>query len=789
MLRRKLAAYTLLFIAGNAAGFFMLERSRPMGAAGFAASVIICVMLFPAGHEQIPGYFHDTSKTVKMILVMSFICGLLSFSVRCVVYGRIASAVSESGTVRGRVISAQTKDDDLKLVLRRTDGSRSKILLTVSGYAQEDEDTGSETETEEVFELTGAVIEASGEYKSIDPADDPGCFDYRLYMKSKGICVSLKAYSFEIIDPVDSFLMNIRRRLYRSREAFIGRFDTETAGFIRGVIFGDKSEIDEDTVKEFNENSTGHILAVSGLHVGFLYGLLRALTGRRRGLVISVFIIAVIIMYGEMTMWSPATVRACIVMSISLLSLHFRRPFDLLTSVSLAALLILIKEPYQLVNSGFQMSFMAMCGIAFFTKPIASVTGEALGVMLAVQAGTLPLIAYTFCRFNPLSVLINVPIILLASLLVPLCISMLMMEIFLGTIPKAVVDIIGLISYAELKMNHLLNFEGSFSLKAAGLRGAAVIGVYLLLLGASSEWARVQLLRSGPAKMIRNGALLLIPVVMLGSCMYDPFSDDEIVFVAVGQGDCVHIRAEDHDILIDGGGSDVYNVGEKILMPYLLHEGAYKTDMALVTHLHADHYKGIAELSEIYPVGAVGIPADYKGSVEGGSSPSFDVKKAFYIEPDTRIDIADDISVEPIWPVTVSNEPVAADDPNEHNTVYMIDYKGTKVMVTGDILEEDELEMVKYYEGTDTLKCDVLKVAHHGSKSSSSEAFLDAASPSVAVIQVGRNNFYGHPHEQTLKRLEERGIKVFRTDTNGAAGLDIRRGRIHVDLFHAEDRS
>jgi len=295
MLRRKLAADTLLFIAGNAAGFFMLERSRPMGAAGFAASVIICVMLFPADHERIPGHFHDAYKTVKMILVMSFICGLLSFSVRGVVYGRIASAVPESGTVMGRVISAQAKDDDLKLVLRRTDGSRSKILLTVSGYAQEDEDTGSETETEEVFELTGAVIEASGEYKSIDPADDPGCFDYRLYMKSKGICVSLKAYSFEIIDPVDSFLMNIRRRLYRSREAFIGRFDTETAGFIRGVIFGDKSEIDEDTVKEFNENSTGHILAVSGLHVGFLYGLLRALTGRRRGLVISVFIIAMAI--------------------------------------------------------------------------------------------------------------------------------------------------------------------------------------------------------------------------------------------------------------------------------------------------------------------------------------------------------------------------------------------------------------------------------------------------------------------------------------------------------------
>ena len=88
-------------------------------------------------------------------------------------------------------------------------------------------------------------------------------------------------------------------------------------------------------------------------------------------------------------------------------------------------------------------------------------------------------------------------------------------------------------------------------------------------------------------------------------------------------------------------------------------------------------------------------------------------------------------------------------------------------MVTGDLLEEDELEMVKHYKGTDILRCDVLKVAHHGSKSSSSEDFLDTVSPKVAVIQVGKNNLYGHPHDQTLQRLQERNIDIYRTDKNG----------------------
>ena len=779
MIRRKLAAYTMLFIAGITAGYFMSDGSRTVEAAGFAASVIICLFLVEnddgAGHNR---YNRQIWKRTRIALALFFICGFFLFSMRSVSYERIANGVLESSEIKGRVISAETKDEDLIMIVKMTGSRPSKVRATIRGCGITDP-----------FRIIGASVEAVGEYSELMPADDPGCFDYRLYMRSRGICVSFKAYSFEITDTGDSIPVRIRRHLYRAREDFISRFDDETAGFIRGIIFGDKSGIDEDTVREFNENSTGHILAVSGLHVGFLYGLLRFLTGRRRSRKVSALIIAILIMYGEMTMWSPATIRAMIVMSISLLSLHFERRSDLLTSVSLAALLILLKEPYQLFNAGFRLSFMAMCGIAFFTKPISRFCGEALGVMLAVQMGTVPLTAYLFHRFNPLSVLINVPVILLASVMVPVCILMLLAETVCGSVPHIAVSFIELISYAVVRLNHLLNFNGEFSVRSAGTGGAMLIAVYIIMLGISSEWVRVMIIRTDPLKVIKAGIILLVPVFMLGVCLYDGFSDDEIVFVAVGQGDCVHVRAEGRDILIDGGGSDAYNVGEKILMPYLLHEGAYKVDMALLTHLHSDHYKGIAELAAEYPVGILGVPADYRESADNKSRFTAGAKKIIYISPDTRIDIADDIYVEPIWPMTVSGDPFSIDDPNEHNTVYMIHYKGTKVMVTGDLLEEDELHMIEYYEGTDVLKCDVLKVAHHGSKTSSSEAFLDAASPSVAVIQAGRNNFYGHPHAQTLERLEERGIKVCRTDLDGAVGVDIRHGRVYVDLFHPEEHS
>ena len=854
MLRRRLALYTLFYIAGITAGFFLLEKNRIAEAAGFSAAVISAVILTEPGSKSRPfiseksrhgksqagkhlNLGNEVIKGQKRILVMLFMAGALLFSLRYLVYSSetaslcSVSSISQSGDqVEGKVVSVTCKEESVRLIIRKEGDLHAKVLVVLDrktaekSLLQDDSMNDDLPDFANVYGCTGAMVKAKGEYSELSSADNPGCFDYSLYMKSKGVTAGFKADSIEVIDGNETIVTGIRRYLYATRESFIRRFDEETAGFIRGVIFGDKSEIDDDILDEFNSNSTGHILAVSGLHIGFLYGLLRFLTSHRKTMPVSMMIIALILLYGEMTMWSPATVRACIVLTVSLLSAIVRRRSDLLTSISLAAFLILSFQPYQLFNSGFQLSFLALCGISFLTNPIASVTGETIAVMLAVQIGTLPVIAYSFCSINPLSILINVPVILLSSLLVPLCILMLIIQVIVGMTPEAGFGLAELISFAIIKINHILGFGGSFSIRTAGPGAAAIILIYVFVFGLSSEWTRVMLLRKGIKTVFKQGILLLMPLLMLFSCLFNPLSDDEIVFVAVGQGDCTHIRASGHDMLIDGGGQKAYNsdsrnssdsgnedsrtsdkdnegnrdgfnVGKSILMPYLLHSGAENIDMALVTHLHTDHYKGINELSEIFPVGAIGIPIDYRGSVQAfeaqdSGNQNSDMRasdsvsaEVIYIKPDTKIELSDDVYIEAIWPAETSEEPLAADDPNEHNTVYMINYKGIKTMITGDLLEEDEKEMVDFYKDTDVLNCDILKVAHHGSKSSSSETFLDAASPSIAVIQCGRNNIYGHPHQQTLERLEERGIKVYRTDLNGAVGIDLDGAGISINSF------
>lgn len=783
MLRRRLCSYTVFFMSGIAAGFFMLEKSRFLSAAAFTAAMLLVAVFIEPDDQNKQCKLHRIIH-FRQLLVIMLLSGMLIFSISYAVFTYADRHVAGSTRLKGTVVNCVPAGEKLRLTLRSRDLWHPKVLVTLKNYDDEISPSG----------LYGAEVEVYGQYRDIEPAPDPGCFDYRIYLRGRGTGLSFGAEGIRIAGKSESMLIRFRKYLYRMREEFISRFDEDSSGFIRGVIFGDKRDIDEELVNEFNQNSTGHILAVSGLHMGFLFGLLKVLTGRRRTPLLSFIVITVLVIYGEMTMWSAATVRACLVASASIISIHVRRRFDLLSSVCFAAFCILSAEPYQLFDAGFQLSFLAMVGISIVTKPLSSVTGEAIAAALAVQLSTVPAAVCSFNCFEPFALFINIPVILLASVLVPLCIVLLMLQIMIGSVPDSGISLAEMISYAVIQTNHLLGAGTGPAIRTAGFGAALTVLYYLAMFGLSNEWIRVLVLRKKKKEILKLAAIALLPVIAISSCLFDSLADDEVVFVSVGQGDCTHIRAAGRNILIDGGGdpgsggeesvnrNSGYNVGEKVLMPYLLHSGAGSVDAALVTHLHADHYKGICELSEVIPVGVLGIPIDYRNSSEEVAD-GYDPERILYIRPDTKLEISDDVYIDVLWPLTVSDKPLAADDPNEHNTVYMIHYGSIKIMVTGDLLEEDELEMVEHYAGTDCLSCDVLKVAHHGSKSSSSEAFLDAASPSVAVIQVGTHNFYGHPHQQTLDRLKERDIKVFRTDLNGAVGIDIRGNNICVDLF------
>jgi len=797
IVRRPLFAYTVMFTAGISAGFFIFERGSIAGGTllMIAISVLLCIFSIADTVSRQDKQGANTC-VYRMIAVMAL--GFLVLTCRYIHYERIMSAAaglqpeenSKSQEISGLALSAVSTEHGIRLIIL-TDDHRNRVLVNCYGENHPLSET-----------LVGKKILAYGSFREPPSADNPGCFDYRTYLRSKGIGCTFSARNINLnIEDEDRSLRGTYiRHLYLIRERFLEQFsDTDIRAFIKGIVFGDKTDIDEDIKEEFAGNGTGHILAVSGLHTGFLYALLRLLMRRKRTITATIITVGVMLMYGEMTMWSPPTVRSVTVLSISMLSIYVRRPFDLLSSVSASATFILLYEPYQLFSGSFQLSFAALLGICYLRYPLSVFIGEAFAVPAAVQLGVVPLTAFVFHRINILSVFINIPIIFLASLLVPICMIALIISALTGHDAELLRTVIEGMSEILIRINSTASHGGFFSDLVTSCNAGIMIGFYMLIFLSASEWCRVMLIRDNKRLILAAVFCVLIISSGFGILTFNDFADDGIVFVSVGQGDCTHIRAGGKDMLIDGGGNTERNTGKDILMPYLLANGAERLEMALVTHLHTDHCLGILELQQVYPIGLIGIPSDYEKAVsqrheqrdKTGDSGEYDTinslisecENLHMIKPGSRLYMTDDVYIDPVWPPGNRDEDHDIDDANENNMVFIVNYKGIKIMVTGDLLEDDEQQMVRHYRGTDTLRCDVLKVAHHGSKSSSSEEFLDAVNPEIAVIQVGKNNFYGHPHDQTIQRLQERNIEIYRTDINGAVGIDMHSKCIKVDLM------
>lgn len=787
MLRRKMFAYASMLVVGIASGYLFFECNKYLMPTIMMLGVVLIVCKIDLEYRP------ERSDFERRVLIAFMIVGFIVFAFEYIqMNGRIVDenkrevAIENISSFQGRIVGIEKRSNAnaaawqsseyYRLIIKPMSLRRAgKIMMNYYG---------------ELECALGAVVTVYGEARVPAGLENPGCFNYRSYLYSKGIRLTYKCKSLRVDKMpaeetgikgfVSKWYWAYRNKIVETREKFLGYFATEgqtcccenattgltrcckegVEGFLRGIVFGDKSEIDEETLEQFNSNSTGHILAVSGLHVGFLFALLKVLTRKKKSKLITATIIVVIVLYGEMTGWSPSTARAVLVLSISILAIYARRTPDLLTSVSTAAIILLLYNPYNLVNTGFQMSFLALLGICFLTEPLSHYIGEGMAVMVAIQLAVAPMVAYSYSAFNISSMFINIPIIFLASILVPACILALATMMYVGFVPSWAVRIISSLTEFIVDLNEKLTFDRLFVTDIQGISIGVLVAYYLFIFFATSEWTRIKLLRNETKTIKRMIPYLLLPALCIGIATHNQYLNDEIVFVNVGQGDCTHIRAGDNDVLIDGGGSATYNVGKNTLKPYLLKNHARNIDLALITHQHTDHYKGIEELKEIYPIRNV-LQASIGNNARLGKN----------------------VWIEPIWPIKPYTEQELSDNANENNTVYIIHYNNTKTMITGDLTEPDELAMVEHYLGTDILDCDILKVGHHGSKTSSSEQFLDAVSPRIAVIQVGANNTYGHPNQEVLDRLHNHGIKVYRTDINGAVGVDITKSNIRIDYL------
>ena len=620
-------------------------------------------------------------------------------------------------------------------------------------------------------------------------------FDYAAYLARQGITEVLDARGVTLIGTGEGSefyrsLYEFRRRLAASIAAVVPE---PQAALGQATLLGLRRNIPTELTEAFRITGAAHLLAISGLHVGILLGISLAvsvaLLGRKHYLHL-IAPLAVIWLYGLLSGMSPSATRACIMGSVYLASLAFGRQRGSLAPIGCAAALMVAVSPSVLYSISFQLSFAAIAGIAAFSETFGGMfyiltpgrrwaiqlsalrapldaAVSILGVSIAATVATLPLIAFHFERVSTL----GIPASVLTLPALPFLI-----------VSSAGAALVGLVSatlatpFGWLAWGAGAYLSGVVTL-LAGLPGAAVdigslpawavvayYGLLLLVYGViRGGWGLTGWIgwggSTGSSRTKNLAMWLLVPAAFVASLVWsDALARDDrlhVVFFDVGQGDAIFIETPGGRQIVVDGGADALTLTR--LLGERMRFYDRRIDIVAATHPHSDHIGGLAQVLERYDVGAVlERRVEHEGAAYQAWARAMDAERAGGAEAIRAsagqvITLDDDIRLEVLGPPdTLSGD--GESDINDASLVLRLVYGEVSMLLTGDIFAEGERALLRRGAALDS---DVLKVAHHGSGSSSTAEFLSAVSPAAAVISVGAGNRFGHPDAAVVERLRE----------------------------------
>lgn len=707
----------------------------------------------------------------------------------------LEAQVGESCMVEGRIITVQIKDETSCQMLITSKDS-GKRLIQVKGAMGKPAG------------YIGKWVSVKGSVELPSARRNPGLFDYQLYLKTKGVRVIVKTDSSNVIVNNENCAI-LPSMIARLKYGFTDRLQMvmspEAFGMMVGMLFGDRSFISDDTYEAFQKNGVAHILSVSGIHVAIVYLYIGKLLGNRKTKAFYGLAAALLIFYAALSEFSPSVVRAVVMIAIHMFSKVSYRRYDFISCTAGSAMAMLICNPFYLFNTGFQLSYMAVfclsAVIPWANRKIDSMEEKGIHALwveglrwsaplMVIQMGMAPLTAYLFNYFSIVSFFINTPIILISGFIIPLGIGLIPLS-FLGGIPFGVGA-----QAAELLTNAMIWLNDLFFLPGVGFFNLVSPSIYMLVIFyvffffLTSEFLRI-LYQRRKHQEIAWICILLVFLSGVSSYAADSgYEEEGLVFLDVGQGDCLIIRTpEGKTIMIDGGGSLNYNVGEKTLLPYLLKSGVDSVDLAIVTHLHDDHYLGIKELAENFEIKKFGTyEANRLREKEIMVDTGLDKSEMLYLVEGDRIKIEKDIWIDVLYPRECEEKEYEEliqeeKDENLSSLFLKVNYKGLTVLMTGDLGVDGENQIMSFYqERPEVLEADILKVGHHGSRYSTGDLFLAAVSPKIAVFQVGKNNF-GHPHPTIIEKCKKKGIIIYRNDLNGAIIFEEEDQQWHIKVL------
>lgn len=569
-------------------------------------------------------------------------------------------------------------------------------------------------------------------------------------------------------------------RLGRAMRETIDRlFQGDQAGFLTAILTGDKSKLSEEGAASLSEAGLYHILAVSGMHCGYLLTMITLLTGRHRRRLTALCAIPLLVFYAVLTGGSPSVLRACVMLAFLLAAPLFGRDSDGPTSLFTALFLILLANPFAAASISLQLSFAAMAGILFLTPRLYRLLmgGEkrnrgirffivSFSATMGALIFTVPLSGYYFGTLVLVSPLSNLLCLWAASLAFLLG----MAAVLLGFVCPPAAALVGVVP--GLLSQYILTAAGG--LAAIPYHAVYFANPYLKywLLFAYLLFGTAWLSRRAPDRKYAVGAALaaltLVLTVKLGETRYH--ADLDAVVLDVGQGQSVLLASDGAFALVDcGSGSSWYGPGE-IASQNLQSLGCRELNYLILTHYDSDHVNGVTGLLARLDVDTLLVPR-----APGGGGP----REAVLAAAERRgvaVRTVEETQLISLGKAALTVlPPVGEGGDNERGLAVLASAGEKDLLITGDMDSATERKLLAAYALPDI---EALVVGHHGSKYSTSDDLLDALAPETACISVGSNR-YGHPGEETMRRLAEHGCAIYRTDLQGHIHLTLNRGDQH----------
>lgn len=623
----------------------------------------------------------------------------------------------------------------------------------------------------------GDTISTFGTIRKIHGYNNPGQINRELRAKQQSIYgfISAGKADIKIIHSttdfnLKQFSVDLRHKILNF---LLSVMPADDAYMIFAMLFGGYNNIPAELLEAFSLIGIIHILSVSGSHISLIAGFLLNL-GRLLHLprVLNLLLLIIIIsFYAFLCGCTSPVIRATIMGILSVVAMTLQKSHEANHLLSITALILLLVNPLLLFDISFQLSVASTAGLVYFMSSLKKLfyflprfLADNIALTISAQLMTLPLIAWYFNSLSLSSLIANL-----------LAVPLLELVIILSLLGCVILFFPFIAKILFISSSFLLSLANIFSLYIANLPFASIylptfsvffiiIYYFILFIIFNRKLAKLCL------KLIykyRIVTIILLFICLISSIYFVSKSDDlQVHFIDVGQGDCTLIITPHHQaVMIDTGGipNSDFDIGTRVDLPYLRHYGINKLDYLILSHADIDHAKSAYTIMQKLPVNHFII----------ANQPLNEYTKTLKLPPNSQLlnqaviartdmkFIVDGVQFQFLR----ANENPALNSGNAASNVLKLSYRNFSTLFTGDLPQKQEQELI---QNRSDLHCTILKIAHHGSKTSSSMEFLQAVKPQFAIISVGKYNNYNHPSIEVIERLNKLHIPIYRTDIDGA---------------------